>query len=96
MLHEPAAPSGKDPASEYKKRLGVWMFIVYSVIYAGFVLINVISPMTMDIIVLLGLNLAVVYGFGLIVLALILALVYNYLCGAKEAELAEKRNGGEE
>jgi hypothetical protein len=63
MLHEPAAPSGKDPASEYKKRLGVGMFIVYSAIYAGFVLINVISPLTMDIIVFLGLNLAVVYGF---------------------------------
>ncbi|MBN2081094.1 DUF485 domain-containing protein [bacterium] len=95
MLHEPAAPSGKDPASEYKKRLGVAMFIVYSVIYAGFVLINVISPLTMDLIVFLGLNLAVVYGFGLIILALILALIYNQLCGAKEAQLAEKHNGEE-
>ena len=96
MLHEPAAPSGKDPASEYKKRIGVVMFIVYSAVYAGFVLINVISPLTMDKIVFLGLNLAVVYGFGLIVLALILALIYNHMCGLKEAELAAKNNEGEE
>ena len=96
MLHEPAAPSGKDPASEYKKRIGVVMFIVYSVVYAGFVLINVVSPLTMDNIVFLGLNLAVVYGFGLIAFALILALIYNHLCGLKEAELAKKKNEGGE
>lgn len=96
MLHEPAAPSGKDPASEYKKRIGVVMFIIYSAIYAGFVLINVISPLTMDLIVFLGLNLAVVYGFGLILIALILALIYNRMCGLKEAELAGKNNEGEE
>jgi len=34
-----------------------------------------------------GLNLAVVYGFGLIFLALIMALIYNQACNAKEAEL---------
>jgi len=95
MLHEPATPSGKDPASEYKKMLGVWMFIFYSAVYAGFVLINVISPLTMDMIVFMGLNLAVVYGFGLILLALILALIYNHMCGRKEAELAEKNEGDE-
>jgi uncharacterized membrane protein (DUF485 family) len=93
MLHEPAAPSGKDPASGYKKQLGVVMFIFYSVIYAGFVLINVISPLTMDAIVFWGLNLAVVYGFGLIVLALILAVIYNQLCSRKEAELAGTDDG---
>ena len=36
------------------------MFLVYAVIYAGFVAINVISPMTMEKTVLFGLNLAVV------------------------------------
>ena len=35
-----------------------------------------------------GLNLAVVYGMGLIILALILALIYNALCTAKEKEMA--------
>lgn len=96
MLHEPAAPSGKDHASGYKKRLGVVMFLIYSLVYAGFVLINVLSPLTMDKIVFLGLNLAVVYGFGLIVFALVLAIIYNIACTRREAELAEKDGGGDE
>jgi len=88
MLHEPAKPSGRDPAGPYKARLGVRMFIFYTVFYAGFVAINLISPSTMGTIVVAGLNLATVYGMGLIVLGLIEALVYNILCSRKEAELA--------
>ena len=87
MLHEPAKQSGDDLASSYKSRLGVWMFLVYAVVYAGFVLINVLWPTTMSTIIFAGLNLAVVYGFGLIVLAMILALVYNWLCTRKEKQL---------
>ena len=87
MLHEPAAQSGPDHAQGYKSRLGVWMFLVYALIYAGFVAINVISPLSMEKIIFLGLNLAVVYGIGLIVIALILALIYNRACGLKEKEL---------
>lgn len=88
MLHEPAGPSGPDPSSPYKTRLGVWMCLSYSLFYAGFVAINLIRPTAMEAIVFLGLNLAVVYGMGLIVVALILALIYNHLCGVKEAQLA--------
>ncbi len=94
MLHEPAAPSGKDPASEYKKRLGVWMFFVYATVYTGFVAINLIDATLMEKEVLLGMNLAVVYGIGLIIFALVQALIYNALCGKKEAELAEPGTGG--
>ena len=90
MLHEPAAQSGPDPAQGYKSRLGVWMFIVYALIYVGFVAINIISPKTMEVTVFLGLNLAVVYGIGLIVIALVLALIYNVMCGAKEKALEGK------
>ena len=43
-----------------------------------------------------GLNLAVVYGFGLIVLAMILALIYNWLCTRKEKELFAKQNEEEQ
>jgi uncharacterized membrane protein (DUF485 family) len=87
MLHEPAAQSGEDHAQEYKSRLGVRMFIVYALIYAGFVAINVISPLAMEKIVFMGLNLAVVYGFGLIIIALIMALIYNRACSMKEKEV---------
>jgi len=43
MLHEPATPSGRDPAGPYKARLGIWMFAFYTVFYAAFVAINLIS-----------------------------------------------------
>lgn len=97
MLHEPATPAGKDPAGPYKMRLGIWMFIFYSLFYASFVAINLISPMTMGVVVFLGLNLATVYGFALIIVALIEALVYNAMCHKKEVELeqAAKQNDGE-
>ncbi len=65
-------------------RLGVWMFICYSLFYAGFVAINLYSPVLMEKIVLFGLNLATVYGFALIIVALIQALVYDGLCRRQE------------
>lgn len=90
MLHGPAQHSGPDPASRYKTRLGVRMFIVYCLVYAGFVFTNVLTEgQAMQVMVVAGLNLAVVYGVGLIVFALALALVYNYLCTKKEREMAD-------
>jgi len=82
-MHGEPAPSAPDPVSGYKSRLGIRMFIVYAIVYAGFVLINSFAPKVMGQVVL-GQTFAVVYGFGLIVLALILALVYNSLCGRAE------------
>ena len=92
MLHEPAAQSDRDPSATYKSRIGAWMFLLYALVYAGFVAINVVDPQAMGAPAFLGLNLAVAYGFGLIVFALILALIYNRLCGAKEHELPTKRD----
>lgn len=95
MLHEPATPAGKDPAGPYKTRLGIWMFVFYSIFYASFVAINLLNPLAMAAIVFAGLNLATVYGFALIIVALIEALVYDGMCRKKEAEFAkaEKSKG---
>ena len=90
MLHEPAAQAGTDHAADYKKSLGVKIFIVYALIYAGFVAINVINPVLMEAEVIFGLNLAIVYGFGLIIIALILALIYNVMCNNKENEFSKE------
>ena len=90
MLHEPAAPQGKDLATNYKMRLGAWMFLLYAVIYVGFVAINLIWPEFMGVIGLAGLNVAVIYGFGLIVFALILAVIYNQMCLKQERLEAAK------
>jgi hypothetical protein len=95
MLHEPAAQSGKDPASPYKTRIGSWMFALYALVYVGFVTITIASPLLMERIVFRGLNLATVYGMFLIVFALALALVYNALCTRRERELAGIAPAGE-
>ena len=94
MLHEPAVSTGRDNAIAYKTRIGVWMFWLYALIYAGFVIINVMNPVIMEAHVGAGLNLAVVYGFGLIVFALILALIYNRM--STKMELAMNTDSTEE
>jgi hypothetical protein len=95
MLHEPAVPVGKDPAQNYKMRLGVWMVLAYSLFYAGFVAINLIRPLLMEKNVLAGLNLATVYGFALIIVALLQALIYDALCRAQESKLENPPLSGE-
>lgn len=86
MLHEPAESSGADGVTDFKMHVGVWMFLLYALVYAGFVAINVISPLRMETIVFFGLNLAVVYGMGLIVLAFVLALIYSRICARRERD----------
>lgn len=63
-----------------KSRIGIRMTLIYSVIYAGFMFLSVFRPLWMDSTVLLGLNLAVIYGTGLILLAIFFAVLYNQLC----------------
>lgn len=84
MLHEPAAVHGVDEAAGYKKRLGLWMLLVYSVLYIVFIIINVVWPKSMGTIIVYGLNLAIVYGFALIIIAFLLAIAYNWLCTRHE------------
>jgi uncharacterized membrane protein (DUF485 family) len=84
MLHEPAEEHGVDEAADYKKRLGLIMLAVYSAIYLAFIIINVVKPKIMGTIVVGGLNLAIIYGFALIVIALVLAIAYNWACTRHE------------
>ncbi len=93
MSHGPATKWGEDNASPYKARLGVYLFIFYCLVYAGFIVINVVSPKTMGVSVIFGLNLACAYGFGLILLAIIMGIIYNHMCGKKERELNAPAGG---
>lgn len=86
MGHGPAVKLGKDNAAAYKTKLGVSMFIVYTLVYFGFVAINAVKPSLMQSIVG-GQTLAVTYGFGLLIFALVLAVIYNHLCTSAEARL---------
>lgn len=85
--HGPAVKMGKDNASPYKQSLGIKLFIAYALVYAGFVAINTVRPEWMAKEICLSQNLAVVYGMGLIVLAMVMGLAYNHMCTKKEDEL---------
>lgn len=61
-------------------RYGLFLFAVYVALYVGFMALNAFNPEQMQQPALAGVNLAVVYGVGLIVAALVLALVYVALC----------------
>jgi uncharacterized membrane protein (DUF485 family) len=87
MLHEPSGQFGLEKASERKSRLGMKLFVFYLIIYAGFVVIGLTKPEIMGNKVLGGQNLAIVYGFGLIILAIIMGFIYNYACTRLENKL---------
>jgi uncharacterized membrane protein (DUF485 family) len=80
MLHEPAVEMGQDLSIPKKTKLGVILFLVYLFIYAGFVFIGVMYPSALGVEVLGGQNLAIIYGMGLIVLAAVMGIIYNYFC----------------
>ncbi len=91
MLHEPAHQEhGIDDATAYKRRLGLWMLLFYSILYVIFIIINVAWPSAMGTEVLAGLNLAIIYGFALILVAFVLALIYNWLCTRHEKSFEGK------
>lgn len=62
-------------------RIGQQLFAVYLLFYGGFVFLNAFDPVSMEKTPLAGLNLAVLYGFGLILGAVVLAAFYGVLCG---------------
>jgi uncharacterized membrane protein (DUF485 family) len=67
-------------------RIGLVLFAVYLVLYSGFVLLAAFSPESMEATPLAGVNLAIWYGFGLIVAAFVLALVYGWASRSKTAQ----------
>jgi uncharacterized membrane protein (DUF485 family) len=87
MLHEPAVEMEQDLSISKKTRLGVILFFVYLLTYAGFVVIGVMYPEIMGMEALGGQNLAVVYGMGLILLAAVMGIIYNYVCTRYEKKM---------
>jgi uncharacterized membrane protein (DUF485 family) len=83
-----------DELIAYKTKLGLKMFLVYSLFYIGFVAINTLNPKLMGISIF-GLNLAILYGFFLILSALVMAIIYNQQCLIAEdtlSTLSKKEN----
>ena len=65
-------------------RIGMVLFFLYLVFYSAFVVINAYVPEIMERTVG-GLNLAILYGFSLITVALLMALLYGWLNRGGEA-----------
>jgi uncharacterized membrane protein (DUF485 family) len=98
MLHEPVESENEceDLTLAVRTRMGVRLFLVYATVYGIFVAINLIKPVLMERIVLFGMNLAVTYGIGLIVFAIVLALIYNRRCAQLDRETLRNTVSGKE
>jgi len=83
MSHGPATEWKKGKSEAYKSKLGIYMFIFYAAFYLAFVFLCVLNPRLVAINVG-NINLAIAYGFALIIVAVIQALIYNFLCSRKE------------
>jgi uncharacterized membrane protein (DUF485 family) len=76
-------------------RYGLIFFAIYVSLYGGFIYLAVFQTTLMGAPVLGGMNVAIAYGFGLILAALALALIYMTLCrGAVSGPQARQDQGG--
>jgi uncharacterized membrane protein (DUF485 family) len=82
-------PSEDAPAvGRRNSRIGLWLFLIYCLLYAGFMALTAFKFQVLATPVA-GVNLAIVYGMGLIVAALVLAIIYMALCDNDEDDAAE-------
>ena len=65
---------------QFNRRFGLALFFVYLAAYGAFVYLSAFRADLMAAHAVAGVNIAVVYGFGLIVAALVLALIYLKVC----------------
>lgn len=76
---------GVDDMTTTKQKAGLVLFAIYLIVYGGFVLLNAFAPDVMQRQPIAGVNLAVIYGFGLILSAFGLAMIYGIISGRDDA-----------
>ena len=83
--HSPTHPKEiEDPLIAARNaRYGMVLFLIYLAFYGGFVALNAFAPEQMEATPAFGVNLAILYGFGLIAVAMVLALLYSWMCRAQ-------------
>jgi uncharacterized membrane protein (DUF485 family) len=74
LVQDPAPTA--ETIERHHRRFGLLLFAAYLFVYAGFIAIATFDHALLANKLMLGLNLAVLYGFGLIGLAFALALVF--------------------
>lgn len=93
---DPTHPPHEDEhldLSARNARTGLWLFAVYLAAYVVFVGMAAYAPEWMGQPTPLGPNVAIVYGFGLIFGAVLLAMLYMFLC-KQNADRFEREGGG--
>lgn len=92
--HGPSAPAEEDSLATTSRnsRIGLVLFFLYAIIYAAFVMASAFRPDWMKQTPLWGVNLAILSGFGLIVGAFLLSILYGWLCRSS-APMANKERG---
>jgi uncharacterized membrane protein (DUF485 family) len=85
MEHGPSTEWKVEKSQGFKTKLGLIMMPIFAVVYFVFIVIAVTNPQMMadDV---GSLNVAIAYGFAIIIVAIVMALIYNYLCSRKEKE----------
>ena len=80
------------PLESRNARSGMVLFVIYVLFYVGFVILTAFAPkvMAMDV---AGVTLSILYGFGLIALAFVLALVYMMICRGNARDDARDGEG---
>lgn len=77
----------------HNARIGIILFLIYLAFYAGFILLSAYAQGVMKepIAWLGGVNFAIAYGMGLILLAMVLAIIYLF---AAHADSGSDSDGG--
>lgn len=88
-MHVNNTTEEKESVTQQKSKLGVRLFFIYLICYAGFVFLGVFNYELLATKVFAGLNLAVAYGMGLIIFAVILGVIYNFYCTKYEDQAEE-------
>ncbi len=73
-------------------KIGFFLFGIYLLLYGGFVFLNAFAPETMEITPIAGVNLAILYGFGLIISAFVLAMIYGFVCRGDDGSTSKQED----
>lgn len=81
------------PILTHNARFGLILFSIYLVLYIGFVLLSAWDQGLMGRPSFGGMNVAVVYGFTLIIAAFVLAMIYMAFCKPNPAPIPDLTEG---
>ncbi len=73
-------------------RIGMILFVIYTLFYSGFVFLNAFYPKIMESTPIGGLNLAILYGMALIIAAFVMALLYGFLCRSNPPKPTDEKH----